>query len=121
MKTVLVIEDNLEIRENTAEMLELAGYRVIVADNGKEGLAIACGQSPDIILCDIMMPGIDGYQVMKEIRNEPSTSKIPFIYITARAEKADVKIAMNLGADGYVKKPFDTRELIEAIEGVTVG
>jgi CheY-like chemotaxis protein len=120
MKTVLVIEDNLEIRENTAELLELAGYRVIVADNGKEGLVIACSHSPDLILCDIMMPGMDGYQVIKEIRENPRTSKIPFIYITARAEKADVKIAMNLSADGYVKKPFDIRELIEAIESVTV-
>jgi len=119
MKTVLVIEDNLEIRENTAEILELAGYKVITVDNGNEGLVIATTQHPDIVLCDIMMPGINGYQVMKEIRNNPLTAGIPFIYVSARAEKAEVKIAMDLGADGYVRKPFDIRELMEAIEDAT--
>lgn len=119
MKTVLVIEDNLEIRENTAEILELAGFQVITAENGTEGLSIASSKNPDLVLCDIMMPGIDGYQVIKEIRENPITARIPFIYVTASAEKADVKIAMDLGADGYVRKPFDIADLMEAIEGVT--
>jgi len=119
MKTVLVIEDNLEIRENTAEILELAGFRVITAENGKEGLSIAFSEKPDIVLCDIMMPGMDGYQVIKEIRDNPLTAGISFIYVTASAEKTDVKIAMDLGADGYVRKPFDISDLLEAIEYAT--
>jgi len=119
MKTLLVIEDNLEIRENTAELLELAGFKVITAENGTEGLLMASSQNPDIILCDIMMPGIDGYQVIKHMRENPLTAAIPFIYVTASAEKTDVKIAMDLGANGYVRKPFDIAELMEAIEGVT--
>jgi len=119
MKTVLVIEDNLEIRENTAEILELAGYKVITADNGEQGLSIVARENPDIVLCDILMPGINGYQVMKEIRDNPLTAGIPFIYVTASAEKTDVKLAMGLGANGYVRKPFDIQELMEAIEDVT--
>jgi CheY-like chemotaxis protein len=119
MKTVLVIEDNLEIRENTAEILELAGFRVITAENGKEGLLIVSAEYPDIVLCDIMMPGINGYQVIKKLRDNPLTAGIPFIYVTASAEKADVKFAMDLGADGYVRKPFDIADLMEAIEDAT--
>jgi len=119
MKTVLVIEDNLEIRENTAEILELAGFRVITAQNGKDGLSVAHSENPDIVLCDIMMPGIDGYQVIKELRDNPLTAGIPFIYVTASAEKADMKIAMEMGADGYVRKPFDITDLMDAIENVT--
>jgi CheY-like chemotaxis protein len=116
MKTVLVIEDNLEIRENTTEILELAGYRVFTAENGAGGLSIVASEQPDLVLCDIMMPGINGYDVIKEIRNNPLTAKIPFVYITASVEKSDLKIAMDLGADGYVSKPFDIQELIDAIE-----
>ena len=115
MKTVLIIEDNLEIRENTTEILELKGFKVINADNGKDGMLAATKHSPDIILCDIMMPQMDGYLVLKDLKKNPSTAHIPFVYVTASAEKSEVKRAMDMGADGYVRKPFDTKELIDTI------
>lgn len=118
MKTVLIIEDNLEIRENTTEILELANFNVITAVNGKEGIAVAEIKLPDVILCDILMPQMDGYDVIKKIKKNPLTSKIPFIYVTASAEKSEIKMAMDMGADGYVKKPFDVKELMETIHGV---
>jgi CheY-like chemotaxis protein len=116
MKTALVIEDNFEIRENTTEILELAGYKVITANNGKEGVIAATRSLPDIILCDIMMPELDGYGVMKDIKQNPATDKILFIYVTASAEKSEIKMALDMGADGYVSKPFDVRDLIDAID-----
>ncbi|HEY0742712.1 MAG TPA: response regulator [Chryseosolibacter sp.] len=116
MKTVLIIEDNLEIRENTAEILELAGFKVINAENGKVGLTLAERSKPDIILCDIMMPEVNGYEVIRELKNNPVTSSIPFIYVTASGEKKEVEKAMGLGANGYVRKPFDTKELLQAID-----
>lgn len=115
MKTALIIEDNLEIRENTTEILELAGYSVITASNGKEGVDMAIAKKPDVILCDIMMPEMNGYDVIKQLKSNPKTSPIPFIYVTASAEKSEVKIAMDLGANGYVRKPFDVRELIDTM------
>lgn len=116
MKIVLIIEDNLEIRENVTELLELNDYRVVSAVNGVEGILMALNIKPDIILCDIMMPQLDGYEVLKQLKNNPSTASIPFIYVTASAEKTEVKIGMDLGADGYVRKPFDSAELIETID-----
>ncbi|MFZ6013859.1 MAG: response regulator transcription factor [Bacteroidota bacterium] len=115
MKTVLIIEDNLEIRENTIEILELGGFKVISAGNGKEGIVMAVREKPDIILCDIMMPEVDGYQVIRELKADPATSNIPFIYLTASGEKSEVKLAMDMGANGYVRKPFDVRELMQEI------
>lgn len=115
MKTALIIEDNLEIRENTTEILELAGYQVITAHNGKEGVTKATLKKPDVILCDIMMPEMNGYDVIKQLKSNPNTLGIPFIYVTASAEKSEVKMAMDMGADGYVRKPFDVRELMETI------
>jgi CRP/FNR family transcriptional regulator, cyclic AMP receptor protein len=118
MKTVLIIEDNPEIRENTSEILALANFRVITANNGKEGIAVARIDRPEIILCDIMMPEMDGYSVIKQIKNDPVTAVIPFIYVTARAEKREMKMALDMGADGYVTKPFDAKQLIDAIDKV---
>lgn len=118
MKTVLIIEDNLEIRENTAEILELAGYKTLMATNGKDGIKIASEELPDIILCDIMMPELNGYEVIKQLKSDPLTSKIPFIYITASVEKSEVEKAIELGADGYVRKPFDVTELKTAMDNV---
>lgn len=115
MKIALIIEDNLEIRENTSEILELAGYSVIMANDGKEGVDIASTKRPDIILCDIMMPEMNGYDVIKQLKSNKATSEIPFIYVTASAEKSEIKLAMEMGADGYVRKPFDVSELIDAI------
>lgn len=115
MKTILIIEDNLEIRENTAEILELSGYRVITTDNGSGGVQIAANTLPDIILCDIMIPQLDGYEVFQRLKELPATAHIPFVYITAKTEKRDINKAMDLGANGYLCKPFDVEELISTI------
>ena len=115
-KKVLIIEDNLEIRENTGEILELAGYDVEVAADGKEGTQTAIQFKPDIIICDIMMPGLDGYGVLNILSRNPDTSTIPFIFLTAKSEPADIRKGMNLGADDYIVKPFDETDLLEAIE-----
>lgn len=116
MMTALVIEDNLEIRENTTELLELAGYKVITASNGMEGIDVAIANMPDVILCDIMMPKTNGYEVLQELKRNSVTARIPFIYVTASAEKKEIQLAMEMGADGYVRKPFDIGELIDTIE-----
>ncbi len=115
MKTILVIEDNEEIRENTTEILELAGYNVIIASNGNDGLRAAADRAPDVILCDIMMPGLDGYEVLESLKRKPNTSHIPLVYVSASAEKSEVKRAMEMGASGYVRKPFEVGDLMEAI------
>ena len=115
MKTILLIEDNLEIRENTSELLELEGYTVISTVNGKAGYQKALELKPDLILCDIMMPEMNGYEVFEELRSNPDTSHIPFIFITASAEKSEVQKGLNMGAAGYVSKPFTEGELLDAI------
>ncbi|GAA0190999.1 hypothetical protein GCM10009122_53110 [Fulvivirga kasyanovii] len=116
MKTVLVIEDNKEIRENTIELLELAGYRVIDVEDGKAGIEAAGRELPDIILCDIMMPQADGYEVLETLKSNLSTSGIPFIYLTASAEKKEIQKAMDMGANAYICKPFDVNELMDTVE-----
>lgn len=116
MKTILVIEDNPDIRENTAEILALADYRVLTAAHGKEGVALARQEKPDLILCDIMMPELDGYGVLRILGSSPETDQIPFIFLTAKAEKEDFRKGMNLGADDYLTKPFDDLSLLDAIE-----
>ncbi|MET3977460.1 CRP-like cAMP-binding protein/CheY-like chemotaxis protein [Mucilaginibacter sp. UYP25] len=116
MKKVLVIEDNDDIRENILEILELAGYTVYNANNGKTGVEIALKHQPDIILCDIMMPEMDGYGVLYILNKRLETSTIPFIFLTAKAEHLDLRKGMELGADDYLTKPFDDMELLQAIE-----
>ena len=116
MKTVLLIEDNIDIRENTTELLELRGFRVISAPNGKIGLALAKESRPDIILCDILMPESNGYDVLIGLRNDPEISSVPFIFLTASVEKKDVEKAFGLGAHGYIRKPFEPEELFSTIE-----
>lgn len=118
MKTVLIIEDNEEIRENTCEFLELSGFNVISSQNGKEGVAAAAHTRPDVIVCDILMPGINGYDVIRQLKNNPLTSGIPFIYLTASGEKNDISTAMKMGANGYIRKPFEMRNLIAEIRKV---
>lgn len=115
-KKILVIEDTLEVRENICEILELAGYDVIDAENGKSGVDKAMNQSPDLILCDVMMPELDGFGVLKILNKHVETNKLPFIFLTAKAEKTDFRKGMGLGADDYITKPFDDTELLEAIE-----
>ena len=116
MKNILLIEDNAEMRENTAEMLELASYEVKVAKNGKEGVKMALEAPPDLIICDIMMPELDGYGVLYMLAKNPVTSAVPFIFLTAKAEKSDYRKGMNLGADDYLTKPFEEMELLEAVD-----
>lgn len=115
MKKVLLIEDNQEIRENTGEILSLAGYDVITAENGKVGVHLAQEQSPDLIICDIMMPELDGYGVLHILSKASDTARIPFIFLTAKTEKADIRKGMELGADDYLTKPFSETELLNAI------
>lgn len=116
MKNILLIEDNLEVRENTAEILELAGYQVVAAPNGKVGVELAQKNIPDLIVCDIMMPELDGYGVLHILSKKVETAAIPFIFLTAKTEKNDIRKGMNLGADDYLTKPFDDTDLLNAVE-----
>jgi CRP-like cAMP-binding protein/CheY-like chemotaxis protein len=116
MKKILLIEDNPEVRENTQEILDLAGYNVLTAPNGKAGVDLAQKENPDLIICDIMMPELDGYGVLHILNMKSETAGIPFIFLTAKTEKTDIRKGMNLGADDYLTKPFDDTDLLNAIE-----
>ena len=116
MKHLLLIEDNDEIRENTAEILELAGYKVATAENGKAGVEKALANKPDLIVCDVMMPVLDGYGVLHLLNKNPELKGIPFIFLTAKSERSDFRKGMEMGADDYVTKPFTDIELLTAIE-----
>jgi CRP-like cAMP-binding protein/CheY-like chemotaxis protein len=115
-KKILIIEDNNDIRENVIEILELAGYNVFEASNGRTGVELAVKNIPDVILCDIMMPELDGYGVLYMLNKNPVTAAIPFIFLTAKAERVDLRKGMEMGADDYLTKPFDDMELLSAIE-----
>ncbi len=116
MKCVLVIDDNADIRDNTAEILDLAGYKTLTADNGKKGVEIAQKEKPDLIVCDIMMPELDGYGVLHLLRKNAETEQIPFVFLTAKTERSDFRKGMEMGADDYITKPFEDIELLNAIE-----
>lgn len=116
MKKILLIEDNKDVRENTAEILMLANYNVFTAKNGKEGVETAQKEIPDLIICDIMMPILDGYGVLQLLSKNEVTSGIPFIFLSAKAERSDMRKGMDMGADDYLAKPFDSAELLSAIE-----
>ena len=116
MTTILLIEDDLVLRENTTELLELLTYKVITAKNGKEGIELAKTHLPNIIICDILMPVLDGYEVLKALTHNDSTKYIPFIFLSAKTERRDIRKGMNLGADDYITKPFSEDELTSAIE-----
>ena len=113
---ILIIEDNTDIRENIAELLQLSGYQTLEADNGKTGAKMALDQLPNLILCDIMMPDLDGYGVLHILSKHKETINIPFIFLTAKAEKSDIRKGMTLGADDYITKPFEETDLLNAIE-----
>lgn len=117
MKKILLIEDNSDIRENTAEILELANYQVTTAKNGKEGVELALKEKPDLIICDIMMPVLDGYGVFHLLHKNPKTLDTPFIFLSAKTERSDIRKGMAMGADDYITKPFEGTELLEAVEG----
>ena len=116
MTRILLIEDDNILRENTAELLELSQYKVATAANGKIGLDMAKDLLPDIIVCDIMMPELDGYETLKILSQNKNTKYIPFIFLSAKTEHNDIRKGMNLGADDYITKPFKEDELINAIE-----
>ena len=116
MKNILLIEDNNDMRENTSEILQLANFNVFTATNGKEGVEVAQKEKPDLIICDIMMPVLDGYGVLHLLSKNPDTENIPFIFLTAKAERSDLRKGMEMGADDYITKPFDDIELLNAIE-----
>jgi DNA-binding response OmpR family regulator len=116
MKRILLIEDNLEVRENTSEILSLANYKVLTAENGKVGAEMAMRELPDLIICDIMMPELDGYGVLHILSKKVETARIPFIFLTAKTERADIRKGMSLGADDYLTKPYDETDLLNAIE-----
>ena len=116
MKKVLLIEDDMVLRENTAELLELSNYHVITAPDGKKGVKAAMELVPDIVVCDIMMPEMDGYGVLQQLSTENRTKHIPFIFLSAKTERKEVRLGMDLGADDYLTKPFEESELVSAIE-----
>ena len=115
MKTLLVIEDQPVMRQKTVTILKMEGFEVFEAENGRDGIEIALRELPDLIVCDIMMPGVDGYQVLQAIRLNRATSTTPFIFLTARGSKPDQRAGMTLGADDYLVKPAPRLELLEAI------
>ncbi len=116
MKKILVIEDNAEVRENLEEILELSGYEVLIAEDGKVGVEMALKEIPDLVLCDVMMPRLDGFGVLNILSKKSSTADIPFVFLTAKTEKSDFRRGMNLGADDYITKPFYKDELLAVIE-----
>jgi len=116
MRSLLIIDDHEEIRENIAEILTLGGYDAITAENGKMGVEAAINKKPDLIICDIMMPDLDGYGVLHLLKKNPATQDIPFIFLTAKTERTDFRKGMGMGADDYITKPFDDLELLTAIE-----
>ena len=115
MKKILLIEDNKDVRENTKDILELANYQVLAAENGRIGVDLAKRFGPDLVLCDIMMPELDGYGVLEALGKSSTTSGIPLIFLTAKTDRSEVRLGMNLGADDYLTKPFEEKELLDAV------
>jgi DNA-binding response OmpR family regulator len=115
MYRILVIEDELAVRANIIKILSFENYNVIGAENGEIGLRLAVEKSPDLILCDVMMPEVDGYEVRDRLFQNSDTATIPFIFLTAKTDRADVRHAMELGADDYLTKPFTRDELLGAV------
>jgi len=115
MTKVLVIEDNGGVREEIVAILRFEGYDVRDAENGRLGLELAMGWAPDLVICDLMMPELDGYATLEAMRKDPASALTPFLCLTARGERRDMRRAMELGADDYLTKPFTTDELLAAI------
>lgn len=115
MKKILAIEDEKPVLTNIIEILESGGFNAIGAENGAVGVQLATKEIPDLIICDVMMPVLDGYGVLKQLRSQPLTEIIPFVFLTAKADKGDLRQGMNLGADDYLSKPFRRKELLEAV------
>ena len=116
MKKILVIEDEPEMRRNITALLRYYDYEPIAAENGRQGLETARREKPDLILCDVMLPELDGHSVLQAMQSDPALARIPFIFLTARGEKEDIRSGMNLGADDYLTKPVANADLVRAIE-----
>lgn len=116
METILIIEDNKDIRESCAEILELSGYNVLQADDGNRGIDLAFKLKPDLILCDIIMSPVDGYEVLKTLQENINAAKIPFIFLSSKTDRSDFRKAMDMGVDDYITKPFTDSELLSAIQ-----
>lgn len=116
MKNILFIEDEKEVRETVVELLENAGYKVTTAENGEQALNILENEIPDLLISDIMMPEMDGYQLLDYFYNSPVSSKVPFIFLSGKSDSSDIRIGMNRGADDYITKPFRAKDLIQSIE-----
>ena len=113
MKSILLIEDNIDILENLAEYLELEGYHVFSTNNGDRGIEIALEHMPDLIICDMPRPGIDGYKVLQALIDNLSITKIPFIFCTTMSEKINRSDALESGADDYITKPFELETILQ--------
>ena len=115
MSTLLLIEDHAALRQNIEDILTLEGYRVLSAADGPSGLRLAREQRPDLVLCDIMLPGCDGMEILATLRAHAETSALPFIFLTAKRDSADIRAGMNLGADDYLPKPVSRADLLTAV------
>ncbi|WP_139062158.1 response regulator transcription factor [Ochrovirga pacifica] len=116
MKKILIIEDDFLIRENISELIEVYGYQIEIAEDGLKGLEVVKKFCPDLIICDVMMPKLNGYDVLKQLKSSPKTAKIPFIFLTAKSEKMSVFKGLDLGADDYLLKPFECSELLDIMK-----
>ena len=116
LNTVLTIDDNDTIRQNVQDILSIEGFEVLTAENGSDGIAMANSHLPDLVLCDITMPGIDGYEVLRRLREEESTTTIPFVFLTALDTRDDIRKGMGIGGDDYLTKPFTVEELLTAVK-----
>jgi signal transduction histidine kinase len=115
-RTILLIDDSDYIIDGTASLLRFEGYTVLTANNGRDGLALARQHQPDLIICDVSMPEMDGYTVLRHLRDDPETASLRFMFFTARAEKSNMRAGMDIGADDYLVKPFSVEELLSAID-----
>lgn len=115
-KKILIIEDQAPMRRNVALMLELEGYETCTAENGREGIEVARREHPDLVLCDVMMPGMDGYAVVQAMRDDEMFDNTPFIFLTAKSDKDDIRLGMNSGADDYLGKPVVRDDLLAAVQ-----
>jgi len=116
MTRILIIEDDDQTRENLGIILQMEGFDVLRASDGVTGVEIALRETPDLIVCDVSMPHLDGHGVLRNLRSNPATLDVPFIFLTARAERQDQRIGMNLGADDYLCKPLEAEDLLAAIQ-----
>jgi DNA-binding response OmpR family regulator len=120
MTTILVIEDEHDVRENLQEILEMEDFNVLTAENGKIGLKMAIEQQPNLIICDVMMPELDGYGVITSLRQNPTTVGTPFIFLSAKATDEDRRKGLQLGANEYLTKPFTPKDICKAIESMEI-